>query len=126
MTPRVNILLVDDDSGKLLTYEAILEGLGETLLKASSGMEALEQLLKNDVSVVVMEACMPGMDGFETARLIHQHPRFQSMPIIFVSGILVTDVDLLKGYEHGAVDYVPVPILPQLLRAKVKVFADLH
>jgi signal transduction histidine kinase len=123
---KMNILLVDDDPGKLLTYEAILEELDENLIKARSGMEALEQMLKNDIGVVLMDASMPGIDGFETARMIHDHPRFQNVPIIFVSGILVTDVDCLKGYENGAVDYVPVPIVPQLLRAKVRVFADLH
>ena len=122
----MNILLVDDDPGKLLTYEVILEKLDENLIKARSGMEALEQMLKNDIGVVLMDASMPGIDGFETARMIHDHPRFQDIPIIFVSGILVTDVDCLKGYENGAVDYVPVPIIPELLRAKVRVFADLH
>jgi signal transduction histidine kinase len=126
MDNKMNILLVDDDPGKLLTYEVILEELGENLIKACSGMEALERMLKNDIGVVLMDASMPGIDGFETARMIHDHPRFQNVPIIFVSGILVTDIDCLKGYENGAVDYVPVPIVPQLLRAKVRVFADLH
>ena len=126
MDNKMNILLVDDDPGKLLTYEAILGELGENLIKACSGMEALERMLKNEIGVVLMDASMPGIDGFETARMIHDHPRFQNVPIIFVSGILVTDLDCLKGYENGAVDYVPVPIVPQLLRAKVKVFADLH
>jgi signal transduction histidine kinase len=126
MNDKINILLVDDDPAKLLTYEAILDQLGEHLFKAHSGMEALEHLLKHDVALVLMDVCMPGMDGLETAQLIHQHPRFQNTPIIFVSGILVGDVDRLKGYDRGAVDYVPVPIAPEVLRAKVKVFADLH
>jgi signal transduction histidine kinase len=126
MDEKINILLVDDDHSKLLTYEAILEQLGENLIQAHSGMEALEQLLKHEIGVVLMDASMPGMDGFETAEMIHQHPRFQNMPIIFVSGLLVTDADRIKGYDHGAVDYVPVPIVPQILRAKVRVFADLH
>lgn len=126
MDEKMNILLVDDQPSKLLTYEAMLQGLGENLITARSGMEALQHLLKNDIALVLMDVSMPGMDGFETAQMIHQHPRFQNTPIIFVSGIHVTDMDRLKGYAHGAVDYVPVPVIPQLLRAKVKVFAELH
>lgn len=123
---KMNILLVDDQPAKLLTYEAILNELGENLIKAHSGMEALELLLRNEICLVLMDVSMPGMDGFEAAQMIHQHPRFQNLPIIFVSGIHVTDLDRLKGYQYGAVDYVPVPVIPQLLRAKVRVFADLH
>ena len=89
-------------------------------------MEALEHLLKTDIALVLMDVSMPGMDGFETAQMIHQHPRFQNTPIVFVSGIHVTEMDRLKGYQHGAVDYVSVPVVPELLRAKVKVFAELH
>ena len=118
--------MVDDQPGKLLTYEAMLSELGENLIKAHSGMEALEHLLKTDVALVLMDVSMPGMDGFETAEMIHGHPRFQNIPIVFVSGIHVTDLDRLKGYQHGAVDYVSVPVVPELLRAKVRVFADLH
>jgi signal transduction histidine kinase len=123
---KINILMVDDQPGKLLTYEAILGELGEQLIKAHSGMEALELLLKNDIALVLMDVSMPGMDGFETAQMIHEHPRFQNTPIVFISGIHVTDLDRLKGYQHGAVDYVSVPVVPELLRAKVKVFAELH
>ena len=123
---KINILMVDDQPGKLLTYEAMLDELGENLIKAHSGMEALELLLKVDVAVVLMDVSMPGMDGFETAQMIHDHPRFQNTPIIFISGIHMTDLDRLKGYQHGAVDYVSVPVIPELLRAKVKVFAELH
>jgi signal transduction histidine kinase len=123
---KLNILIVDDQPGKLLTYEAVLEELGENLIKAHSGMEALEQLLKSDVALVLMDVSMPGMDGLETAEMIHGHPRFQNTPIIFISDICVTDPDRLKGYQHGAVDYVSVPVVPELLRAKVRVFADLH
>src|ERR1700691_5197769 len=118
--------MVDDQPGKLLTYEAMLGELGENLIKAHSGMEALEHLLKTDVAVVLMDVSMPGIDGFETAKMIHDHPRFQNTPIIFISGIYMTDLDRLKGYQHGAVDYVSVPVVPELLRAKVKVFAELH
>ena len=126
MTDKMNILLVDDQPAKLLAYEAMLAELGENLIVAQSGMEALECLLKNDIALVLMDVSMPGMDGFETAQMIHQHPRFQNTPIIFVSGIHVSELDRLKGYEYGAVDYVPVPVIPKLLRAKVKVFAELH
>lgn len=123
---KLNILLVDDQPAKLLTYEAALSELGENLITAHSGMEALEQLLKNEVALVLMDVCMPGMDGFETAEMIHQHPRFENTPILFVSGICVSDVDRLKGYQHGAVDYLPVPAPPELMRAKVRTFLELH
>jgi signal transduction histidine kinase len=126
MDGKLNILLVDDQPAKLLSYEAMLRELGENLISARSGMEALQNLLKNDIALVLMDVSMPGMDGFETAQMIHQHPRFQNTPIVFVSGIHVTEIDRLKGYAHGAVDYVPVPVIPELLRAKVRVFADLH
>jgi signal transduction histidine kinase len=122
----VNILLVDDQPGKLLGYEAILDELGENLIKAGSANEALEQLLKNEVAVVLIDVCMPELDGFELAAMIREHPRFQKTAIIFVSAIQVTDLDLLRGYAAGAVDYVPVPVVPDLLRAKVRVFAELY
>ncbi|MGD9616752.1 MAG: response regulator [Alphaproteobacteria bacterium] len=123
---KVNILLVDDQPGKLLSYEVILSELGENLIKAGSANAALEQLLKNDVAVVLIDVCMPDLDGFELAGMIREHPRFQKTAIIFVSAIQVTDLDLLRGYAVGAVDYVPVPVIPDLLRAKVRVFAELY
>ncbi|MFZ0864258.1 MAG: response regulator [Candidatus Sulfotelmatobacter sp.] len=123
---KVNVLMVDDHPAKLLTYEAILAELGENLLKARSGSEALDLLLKNDVAVVLTDVSMPGMDGFELADTIRQHPRFQQMPLIFISAVCVSDLDRLKGYQTGAVDYISVPIIPELLRAKVSVFAELH
>src|ERR1700682_24034 len=123
---RVNILMVDDQPAKLLSYEVILAELGENLLKATSGKEALEQLLKTDVAVVLMDVSMPDLDGFELADMIRQHPRFQKTAIIFISGVHLTDLDRLKGYERGAVDYISVPVNPELLRAKVSVFAELH
>jgi signal transduction histidine kinase len=123
---KVNILLVDDQPGKLLSYEVILSQLGENLIKAHSANEALECLLKNNVAVVLIDVCMPELDGFELADMITQHPRFQKTAIIFISGIHMTDVDRVKGYEHGAVDYISVPIIPELLRAKVRVFVELH
>jgi PAS domain S-box-containing protein len=122
----VNILMVDDQPGKLLSYEAILGPLGENLLKANSGREALENLLKHDVAVVLMDVSMPDIDGFQLAEMIREHPRFRKTAIIFISGVHLTDTDRLKGYERGAVDYISVPIIPDLLRAKVSVFAELH
>jgi PAS domain S-box-containing protein len=118
--------MVDDQPGKLLSYEVMLADLGETLIKANSAKEALEILLKTDVAIVLMDVSMPELDGFELAAMIRQHPRFQRTAIIFVSAVHLTDVDQLKGYEHGAVDYISVPVVPELLRAKVRVFADLH
>ncbi|HKR94468.1 MAG TPA: ATP-binding protein [Candidatus Angelobacter sp.] len=123
---KVNILMVDDQPAKLLSYEAILGELGENLIKALSGREALEILLKTDVAVVLMDVSMPEMDGFEMAEIIRQHPRFQKTAIIFISAVHLTDLDKLKGYQRGAVDYISVPVVPEVLRAKVSVFAELH
>ena len=123
---KVNILMVDDQPGKLLSYEAILSELGENLIQATSAKDALEKLLKTDVAAVLMDVSMPEIDGFELAELIRQHPRFQRTAIIFISAVHLTDVDRMKGYQHGAVDYLSVPIVPEVLRAKVRVFADLH
>jgi signal transduction histidine kinase len=123
---RVNILLVDDQPAKLLTYETILSGLGETLIRASSATEALECLLKHEIAVVLVDVCMPDLDGYELAGMIRQHPRFQQTSIIFVSAVMMTDLDRIRGYECGAVDYVPVPVVPEILRAKVSVFAELY
>lgn len=123
---KVNILLVDDQPAKLLSYEVMLEELGENLIKATSAKEALEKLLRNDVAIVLMDVNMPEIDGFELASMIRQHPRFQRTAIILISAVNLTDLDRLKGYERGAVDYISVPVIPDLLRAKVKVFAELH
>ena len=122
----VNILMVDDQPAKLLSYEVMLEELGENLFKATSGREALEILLKNDVAVVLMDVSMPELDGFQLAEMIREHPRFQKTAIIFISAVHLTDLDRLKGYQRGAVDYISVPVIPDLLRAKVSVFAELH
>jgi PAS domain S-box-containing protein len=121
----VNVLLVDDQPAKLLAYEVILQELGENLIKTASAREAFECLLKNDIAVVLIDVCMPELDGFQLAAMIREHPRFQKTAIIFISAIHLTDVDRLRGYEMGAVDYVPVPVVPEVLRAKVKVFAEL-
>jgi len=121
----LNILLVDDQPAKLLSYETILEDLGENLIRANSGQEALEILLKTDIAIVLVDVCMPELDGFELASMIRSHPRFQRTAIILVSGVLTEDAHRLKGYDSGAVDYVSVPIIPEILRAKVAVFAKL-
>jgi CheY-like chemotaxis protein len=94
----VNILLVDDQPGRLLTYRAILEPLGERLVEASSGTDALQKLMEEEFALILLDVNMPGMDGFETASLIHQHPRFERTPIIFVTAVNVTDMDRLRGY----------------------------
>jgi PAS domain S-box-containing protein len=121
----VNILLVDDQPAKLLSYEVILAELGENLVKTNSAREALEFLLKNDVAVVLVDVCMPELDGFELARMLREHPRFEKTAIIFISAIHLSDLDRVRGYETGAVDYVPVPVVPEILRAKVKIFVEL-
>ena len=123
---KVNILLVDDQPAKLLSYEVVLRELDENLIKAESANEALEALLKNDVAVLLVDVCMPELDGFDLAKMIREHPRFQRTAIIFISAIHLTDTDYLRGYEMGGVDYVPVPVVPELLRAKVRVFAELY
>jgi signal transduction histidine kinase len=122
----LNILMVDDQPGKLLTYEAILSELGENLLTASSAREALSYLLSTSIPIILIDVNMPELDGFELAKLIREHPRYQQTAIIFISAVHLTHLDQLKGYEHGAVDYITAPIIPELLRAKVRVFADLY
>jgi two-component system, NtrC family, sensor kinase len=122
----MNILMVDDEPAKLLSYEVILGDLGVNLIKASSAAQAMSVLLKNDVAVVLMDVSMPEMDGFELADLIRQHPRFQKTAIIFISGVHLTDSDRIQGYRSGAVDYISVPVVPEVLRAKVSVFTELH
>ncbi len=120
-----NILLVDDQAARLLTYRAILEPLGHNLVEVNSGLAALEALMKQDFAVVLLDVKMPGMDGFETAELIHDHPRFERIPIIFVTGVHVTEFDRLKGYKAGAIDYVYIPVVPEILRSKVAVLIEL-
>jgi len=123
---KLNVLMVDDQPAKLLTYEAILAGLGETLIKAGTAREALSVLLKEEIAVVLMDVNMPELDGFELAAMIRQHPRCKKTAIIFVSAVHLTDWDRLRGYESGAVDYVSVPVVPEILRAKIGVFLDLY
>jgi len=115
-----NILLVDDQPARLLVYQSILGTLGQNLVCARSGVEALEQLMRQEFAVVLLDVSMPGMDGFETAAMIHGHPRYERTPIIFVTGVHDTEFDRLKGYQLGAVDYVSIPVVPEILRGKVK------
>jgi signal transduction histidine kinase len=124
--PPGHRLVVDDQPGRLLTYRAILEPLGERLVDAGSGTEALKRLMEDEYAVILLDVNMPGMDGFETATLIHEHPRFEKTPIIFVTAVNLTDLDRLRGYKLGAVDYVMVPIIPEILRSKVEVLSELH
>ena len=123
---RVNILLVDDQPARLLTYQSVLSELGHNLVLAHSGLEALDKLMREEFAVVLLDVSMPDMDGFEAARLIHEHPRFEKTPIIFVTGVHVTELDRLKGYKVGAVDYVSIPLVPEILRGKVAVLVELY
>lgn len=122
----VNILLVDDTPGKLMSYEVILQELGENLIKVSSAKEALVELLRKDVALILTDVCMPDLDGFEFASLLRQHPRCERTAVIFISAVHLSDVDYVRGYNCGAVDYVTVPVVPEILRAKVKIFVELY
>jgi signal transduction histidine kinase len=126
MTERANILLVDDKPERLLTYEVILEDLEQNLVRASSGEEAFEKLMEREFAAILLDVSMPGMDGCETAALIRSQPRFGNTPIVFVTGVHITDLDRLRGYEMGAADYVYVPVVPEILRGKVQVLVQLY
>lgn len=123
---RVGVLLVDDKPARLLTYEAVLAGLDVDCVRASSGREALKQLLVREFALILLDVNMPEMDGFETARMIREHPRWERTPIIFVTGVNISNLDQLKGYEVGAIDYISVPVVPEILRTKVTVLVELH
>jgi len=123
---KVNILLVDDQPARLMTYQSVLSELNQNLVSVSSGLEALDKLMHDEYAVVLLDVSMPGMDGFEAARLIHEHPRFERTPIIFVTGVHMSELDRLRGYKLGAVDYVSVPVVPEILRSKVAVLVELY
>jgi PAS domain S-box-containing protein len=123
---KVAILMVDDQPAKLLSYEVILADLGQELIKASSASDALKVLLQKDVAVVLMDVSMPDIDGFELAHIIRSHPRFQKTAIVFISGVHLTESDKIQGYRSGAVDYISVPVVPEVLRAKISIFVELH
>jgi signal transduction histidine kinase/DNA-binding response OmpR family regulator len=119
------ILIVDDLPEKLLVYRSILEELGQTLVTAGSGDEALRHVLRAEFAVILLDVNMPGMDGFETATLIRNRKRSAHTPIIFLTAF-ADDVRAAEGYAAGAVDYIPTPVVPEVLRAKVRVFVDLY
>jgi signal transduction histidine kinase/CheY-like chemotaxis protein len=121
----VNILLVDDRSENLLALEAMLEPLGQNLVRAKSGDEALKCLLRQDFAVILLDVQMPGLDGFETAKLIRGRERSAHTPIIFLTAINTSDIHISRGYAVGAVDYLLKPIVPEILISKVSVFVDL-
>ncbi len=122
---KVNILIVDDRSDKLLGYEVVLAELNQNLVRATSGTAALRCLLKQDFAVILLDVNMPGMDGFETAALIRQRGRSETTPIIFISAVNDTENHVSRGYSLGAVDYILTPVVPEILRAKIAVFVDL-
>jgi PAS domain S-box-containing protein len=124
--PRASILLVDDQPARLLSYEAVLYGLGVQCVRALSGPQALERLLEQEFAAILLDVNMPEMDGFEVARLVREHPRLERTPIIFVTAVHVSELDRLKGYELGAIDYIAVPVVPDILRSKVAVLVELH
>ena len=121
---RMKILLVDDTPDNLVSIEAALSGLGEDLVLASSGKEALRHLLHEDFAAVLLDVRMPDMDGFETAELIRSRPRSRQTPILFLTGYR-NEEHLFRGYDLGAVDFLFKPIVPEVLRSKVAVFVDL-
>ncbi len=122
---KVNILMVDDNPQNLLAQEAILEELGQNIVKASSGMEALKHLLNEDFAVILLDIQMSGMDGFETAELIRRRKISQYIPIIFITAYDKDDKSISKGYSLGAVDYLFRPIVPEILKSKVTIFIEL-
>lgn len=123
--PKVNVLLVDDHPGNLLVLEAILDSLGQNLVQATSGAQALRHLLNQDFAVILLDVQMPDMDGFETANLIRQRERSRYTPIIFQTAFNTSDKMVFKGYSLGAVDYLFKPIEPEILKSKVAAFVEL-
>lgn len=123
---RVNILMVDDRQENLIALESILEHSGYNLFKAHSGAEALKYLLHHEFAVILLDVNMPGMDGFETAQLIRGRDKFKHTPIIFITAAIRNDVELFKGYESGAVDFIYKPIVPEILQSKISVFVELY
>jgi len=122
----VEILLVDDRPENLLALEAILEPLNQTLIRAHSGDEALRKLLLHDFAVILLDVQMPGINGFETARIIKSRERTKYIPIIFLTAISKEEEYVFEGYSVGAVDYLAKPFKPDILRSKVGVFVELY
>ncbi len=121
-----DILVVDDNDTNLIAIEAALQPLGRTMVLARSGVEALARLVEQDFALIILDIAMPGMDGFETARLVRGRVRNRSTPIIFLTGMSLEDEELLRGYELGAFDFLMKPIRSEVLRAKVAVFLELQ
>src|ERR1051326_5430040 len=119
MDEKVNILIVDDHPANLLAMEAILHGLGENIVRANSGPEALRCLLENEFALILLDVQMPEMDGFETAAMIRTREKLQHIPIIFLTGISKSPIHVFRGYSLGAVDYLLKPVVPEILAAKV-------
>jgi signal transduction histidine kinase len=126
VSTKVSILIVDDDPTKRFALRSILEPVGENVAEATSGADALRQLLRGDFAVILLDVRMPVMDGFETAQLIRQRPRSELTPIIFVTALDQAETDMERGYDLGAVDFVFAPVVPAILRAKVSVFVELY
>lgn len=126
MQEKANILLVDDHLSNLVALEGMLETLGQNLVRASSGEEALLHLLDQEFAVILLDVQMGGLDGFETAELIKQRERTKSIPIIFITAIHRDEQHVYRGYSSGAVDYLFKPVVPDVLRAKVSVFVELY
>ena len=126
MDELVNILIVDDRPDKALALESILTNLGQRVVKAGSGKDALRRLMTQDFALILLDVNMPIMDGFETASLIRQREKSEHTPIIFVTATDSADTHASRGYSLGAVDYILTPIIPEVLRAKVSVFIELH
>src|SRR5713101_7978089 len=124
MSDRVRILLVDDSAENLISLEAALDGLGQKLVLAQSGMEALRHLLEDDFAAILLDVKMPELDGFQTAELIRSRKRSRHTPILFLTAYK-SDEHLFRGYDMGAVDYLFKPIVPEILRSKVAVFVEL-
>src|SRR3954470_18669762 len=122
---RISLLLVDDRPENLLALEAILEPLGQNLVRANSGPEALRHVLAEEFAAILLDVQMPGMNGFEVAEIIKSRERSRTIPIIFLSAINKEEAYVFKGYSMGAVDYVFKPFNPDVLRSKVSVFVDL-
>src|SRR6476646_10480648 len=121
-----DILVVDDNDTNLIAIEAALAPVGRNLVLARSGVEALARLLEQDFALIILDVATPGMDGFETARLVRSRARNRATPIIFITGLSWQDDEILKGYELGAFDFLLKPIRPEVLRAKAQLFVQLQ
>lgn len=121
---KVDILMVDDEPNNLLALETVLTPLGQNLLPAQSGEEALRLVLKHNVAVILLDVRMPGMDGFDTARMIRKRERSRHIPVIFLTAEFTEVESAFRGYELGAVDYLIKPLVPEVLRSKTSVFIE--